>query len=109
MSTLADERCVSLPSGSAPLSRQEIERLLHEVTGWDYDGQTIGKTYRFPDFYRTMAFVNAVAWIAHQEDHHPELGVEYNRCRIRFSTHSIAGISRNDFVCAAKIEALRPE
>jgi len=53
-----------------------------------------------------MAFVNAAAWIAHTEDHHPELEVGYNRCRVRYTTHAIGGLSENDFICAAKIAAL---
>jgi 4a-hydroxytetrahydrobiopterin dehydratase len=53
-----------------------------------------------------MAFVNAVAWIAHREDHHPDLAVSYNRCRVEWSTHSVGGLSENDFICAAHIEAM---
>jgi len=67
---------------------------------------SISKVYEFDDFYETMAFVNALAYIAHVEDHHPELAVSYNRCAVTFSTHAIGGLSENDFICAAKIEAL---
>src|SRR5256885_50103 len=104
--TLADGHCLPLPPGTKALTRQEIDALLKEVPGWSYDGRVISKAYSFEDYYETMAFVNAVAWIAHREDHHPDMAVGYNRCRVEFSTHSIGGISRNDFVCAARIERL---
>jgi 4a-hydroxytetrahydrobiopterin dehydratase len=106
MSSLADAHCQPLPPGTAPLTRADIDALLREVPGWSYDGRVISKTYSFEDYHRTMAFVNALAWIAHREDHHPDLAVGYNRCRVEFSTHSIGGISRNDFVFAARIERL---
>jgi 4a-hydroxytetrahydrobiopterin dehydratase len=103
---LADEHCRALPPGTAALTRAEIDALLAEVPGWSYDGRVISRTYAFQDYYETMAFVNALAWVAHREDHHPDLSVGYNRCRVEFSTHSIGGISRNDFICAARIERL---
>ena len=106
MTCLADEHCRALPAGTPPLSRSEIDALLAGVPGWSYDGRVISKSYSFEDYHRTMAFVNALAWIAHREDHHPDLAVGYNRCRVEFSTHSIGGISRNDFICAARIERL---
>jgi 4a-hydroxytetrahydrobiopterin dehydratase len=106
MPPLADEHCRPLPAGTAPLTHAEIDALLREVNGWNYDGHVISKSYAFDDFHRTMAFVNALAWIAHREDHHPDLSLGYNRCRVAFSTHSIGGISRNDFICAARIERL---
>ena len=76
--------------------------------GWEAGaaGKEIFKTYKFANYHETMAFVNAVAWVAHREDHHPDLEVGYNRCRVRYSTHSIGGLSENDLICAAKVEAL---
>ena len=106
MSTLAQMKCKALPAGTPPLSRARIDALLKEVPGWGYDGKVIAKTWSFKNYYETLAFVNAVAWLAHREDHHPDLSVGYNRCRVEFSTHSVGGISENDFICAAKIEAL---
>lgn len=90
----------------APERVADLLRLLPE--GWRLveDGSAITRTYRFPDYHRTMAFVNALAYIAHAEDHHPDLGVHYDRCVVRFSTHDVGGLSINDFVCAAKAEAL---
>jgi 4a-hydroxytetrahydrobiopterin dehydratase len=107
MPSLASMKCKDLPAGTPALTRTQIDTLLKEVPGWDYDGKVVGKTYSFKNYHETMAFVNAVAWIAHREDHHPDMSVSYNRCRVEFSTHSIGGISDNDFICAAKIEALQ--
>lgn len=81
---------------------------LHADWSLSEDGKTIRRTCRFGNYYQTMAFVNALAWIAHAEDHHPDLEVGYNRCHIRFSTHAIGGLSENDFICAAKIDTLLP-
>ena len=106
MSTLAGKKSKPLPAGTPALSRARIDALLAEVPGWAYDGKVISKSWSFKNYYETLAFVNAVAWIAHREDHHPDTSFGYNRCRVEFSTHSIGGISENDFICAAKIEAL---
>lgn len=106
MTSLADRKCRPLPARAPALARAEIESLLKEIQGWSYDGKVIAKSWSFGNYHETMAFVNAVAWIAHREDHHPDMSVGYNRCRVEFSTHSIGGISENDFICAAKIEAL---
>jgi len=69
-------------------------------------GDEISRTFTFRDFHETMSFVNAVAWIANQEGHHPDLTVGYDRCTVRYATHSIGGLSENDFICAAKVNAL---
>jgi len=106
MAPLAQMKCKDLPPGTPPLARARIDALLKEVPGWGYDGKVIGKTFSFKNYYETIAFINAAAWIVHREDHHPDMNVSYNRCRVEFSTHSIGGISENDFICAAKIEAL---
>jgi 4a-hydroxytetrahydrobiopterin dehydratase len=81
---------------------------LTALPGWALieDGAAIGKTFRFADYHRTLAFVNALAWIAHGADHHPDLGVHYDRCVVRFSTHDVGGLSENDFICAARTERL---
>jgi 4a-hydroxytetrahydrobiopterin dehydratase len=106
MSSLTEMKCRDLPAGTPALTRARIDELLREVSGWSNDSKVIAKTWSFKNYYETMAFVNAVAWVAHREDHHPDMSVGYNRCRVEFSTHSIGGISQNDFICAAKIEAL---
>jgi 4a-hydroxytetrahydrobiopterin dehydratase len=106
MATLESRQCQALPAGTAPLARAEIDALLTGLPGWTYADGAISKTFSFADFHQTMAFVNALAWIAHRQDHHPDLAVSYNRCSVRYNTHSIGGVSANDFICAARIEAL---
>jgi len=86
----------------------QIEQHLAQAPGWAFVDGAIQKRYDFSDYHRTMAFVNAVAWVAHVEDHHPDLAVSYNHCTVRFNTHSVGGISVNDFICAAKVDALLP-
>lgn len=66
----------------------------------------ITKNYHFKNYHETMAFVNATAWVSHREDHHPDLAVSYNACKVSYTTHAIGGLSENDFICAAKIDAL---
>jgi 4a-hydroxytetrahydrobiopterin dehydratase len=106
MTALSRRHCSPLPAGTPPLAAAEIKRLLVDVPGWRHSKGALRATFAFKDYHRTMAFVNAVAWIAHEEDHHPGLVVSYNRCGIAFNTHSIGGISLNDFICAAKINTL---
>jgi 4a-hydroxytetrahydrobiopterin dehydratase len=79
-----------------------------QVAGWSLNdaGTRISKTYQFKNYYQTMAFVNAVAWVAHHEDHHPDMEVSWNRCVVRYTTHAINGLSENDFICAAKVDRL---
>jgi 4a-hydroxytetrahydrobiopterin dehydratase len=89
-----------------PLGRDEAERLLVNLAGWEHADGAISKRFEFKNYYRTMAFVNAVAWIAHSEEHHPDLEVSYRSCRVRYTTHAIGGLSENDFICAAKVDAL---
>jgi len=107
MNPLANEHCRPL-EGQPPMSAQEISRHLAAAPGWALAEGAIQKRFDFLDYHRTMAFVNAVAWVAHVEDHHPDLAVSYNRCTVRFNTHSVGGISINDFICAAKVDALLP-
>ena len=104
--TLKAKRCRPCESGMPPLDKDEISALLQRLDGWQQTGNRIFKNYPFKNFHQTMAFVNAVAWIAHREGHHPDLHVGFNRCEISYSTHAIAGLSENDFICAAKVEAL---
>jgi len=103
---LARRKCRALPAGTRPMSTAAIRGLLPQVSGWRLAEGSLRKTFRFADFHQTMAFVNAVAWIAHSEDHHPELQVTFNRCTVAYNTHSVGGISMNDFICAARINVL---
>jgi 4a-hydroxytetrahydrobiopterin dehydratase len=106
VSGLASSRCKPLPPGTQALTRNEIEALLKDVPGWAYDGKVVVKTYAFKNYYETMAFVTATAWISHREDHHPDLLVGYSQCKVSYVTHAIKGLSENDFICAAKIDSL---
>ncbi|MGD0463453.1 MAG: 4a-hydroxytetrahydrobiopterin dehydratase [Tepidisphaeraceae bacterium] len=103
---LKEKRCKACKPGTPALSDAEVKLLLPEVSGWELQGGQISKTHRFNDYHRTMAFVNAVAWLAHRENHHPDMEVGYNRCVVRYSTHAVKGLSENDFICAAKVDAL---
>jgi 4a-hydroxytetrahydrobiopterin dehydratase len=109
MSELTVEKCEPCEGGVEPMDRKQAEALLGELHGdWSLndDATEIRRDYRFKGFYRTMAFVNAVAWIANAEGHHPDLEVGWGHCLVRYTTHAIDGLSRNDFICAAKIDAL---
>lgn len=109
MNDLAGKRCAPCEGGVAPLDRAAAEERMRQLdAGWqlEADGHGLARTFRFRDFFRTMSFVNAVAHVANIEDHHPDLEVGYDRCRVRYSTHAIGGLSENDFICAAKLDRL---
>jgi 4a-hydroxytetrahydrobiopterin dehydratase len=99
---------VPCEGGTPPLGRSEVERLLGDVSGWRLsdDGKRISRAFDFKNFWQTMAFVNAAAWVAHQQDHHPDLQVSYRRCVVEYWTHAAGGLTENDFICAAKLDAL---
>ena len=108
---LTDRHCKPCEGGVAPLDTAQANNLLAELhKDWSIDaaGKEISRTYLFKNYYQTMAFVNALAWIAHAEDHHPDIEVGYKTCHVRYSTHAIGGLSENDFICASKIDALLP-
>jgi 4a-hydroxytetrahydrobiopterin dehydratase len=107
MNALEQRHCQAL-DGQPPMSPAEVTAHLAHVPGWAAADGSIQKRFEFVDYHHTLAFVNAVAWIAHREDHHPDLLVSYNHCTVRFNTHSVDGISINDFICAAKVNALLP-
>src|SRR5574339_1021499 len=103
MNPLRERHCTPIEKGAAPLDISRVQELLAQVPEWQLagDSKSISRLFRFSDFHKTMAFVNALAWIAHQEDHHPDLEVGYSRCTVRYSTHAVQGLSINDFICAA--------
>lgn len=112
MANLADRRCRPCEGGVEPLTADEARQMTRDIDGgWSLaeDNRSIGREFRFAGFGRTMAFVNAVAWIATVEGHHPELCVTYGRCVVRYTTNAIDGLSENDFICAAKIDRLVEE
>lgn len=109
MNDLTQKRCVPCEGGVAPLSRAEAEALMKQLDpAWKLaeDSKSIRREWKFKNFYHTMSFVNAVAHIANIEDHHPDLEVGYGYCRMTFNTHAIGGLSENDFICAAKVDAI---
>jgi len=107
---LRAQHCVPRKGKDAGVDAGTVAGYLEDLPGWTKasDGGSIAKTFKFTDYFHTMAFVNAVASIAHREDHHPDLEVHYNRCVVQYSTHDVGGLSLNDFICAAKVEDLLP-
>jgi 4a-hydroxytetrahydrobiopterin dehydratase len=103
---LTARKCKPCEGGVSPLEREEAENLLKDLQGWTLEDGKITKQYSFKNYYQTLAFVNATAWISHREDHHPDILVGYNTCRVSYKTHAIEGLSENDFICAAKVDAL---
>ncbi|BAP87166.1 pterin-4-alpha-carbinolamine dehydratase [Burkholderiales bacterium GJ-E10] len=109
MSELTERKCKPCEGGVVPMEREAAEALTRGLApGWGLseDGISLRREFRFRDFYRTMSFVNALAHIANIEDHHPDLEIGYNYCRVRYTTHAIRGLSENDFICAAKIDLI---
>jgi 4a-hydroxytetrahydrobiopterin dehydratase len=103
---LAQKKCKPCEGGVSPLTRAEADSLLTHLSGWHLSDSAITKTYEFKNYHQTMAFVNAAAWISHREDHHPDMTVGYSQCKVDYKTHAIDGLSENDFICAAKLDAL---
>ncbi len=103
---LTNKNCKPCEGGVPPLSQDEAKNLLQQLDSWTLSDNRISKTFEFKNYYQVLAFVNAVAWMTHQEDHHPDMSVSYNQCRVEYSTHAIGGLSENDFICAAKVDAL---
>jgi 4a-hydroxytetrahydrobiopterin dehydratase len=97
----------TLIRGAPTLADAAIAESLGALPGWTHVADRIAKTYRFANYHETMAFVNAVAWIAHRADHHPDLSVHYNRVVVSYSTHDAGGVTGNDLICAARVEALQ--
>jgi 4a-hydroxytetrahydrobiopterin dehydratase len=90
----------------AKLTDSDINQALSSLPGWSKQGNEIAKTYSFKNYYETMAFVNATAWVSHAQDHHPDLEVGYNTCKVRYSTHSEGGVTGKDVQCAREVNRL---
>ena len=106
MSDLAAKKCTPCEGDVAPYAPAQANEMLKLVKGWTVADGKLVKVYPFANYCQTMAFVNALAWLSHREDHHPDLVVGYNKCRVEYMTHAIGGLSENDFICAAKCDAL---
>lgn len=106
-SDLTTKTCAPCEGGTQPLDPDQTAELLPQISGWTLTPEgAIERRYRFDNYYQTMAFVNALAFIAHTEDHHPDLAVSYDSCTVSYITHAIGGLSENDFICAAKVNRL---
>jgi len=106
MTELHLQQCRSLSTNDSPFTDEQSSDLLPQLNPqWQFDNneQIISHTFKFTNYYQTIAFVNVIAQIAHQQNHHPDLLVSYNRCKVTYSTHSVGGLSINDFICAARI------
>ena len=105
---LTKRHCEPCEGGVAPMERTEAIALLRELDGWilSENGKMISRRFEFRGFFRTMSFINAMAWVVNSEGHHPDFSAGYNYCEVGFTTHAIDGLSDNDFICAAKISAL---
>lgn len=111
MTTLDDlltAHCQPRAGAQHRLDAHQVQQYLAVLPGWELveNGHALTRTFGFSDYYRSMSFVNALAHVAHQQDHHPDLSVHYDRVVVRFSTHDVGGLSENDFICAAKASAL---
>ena len=106
---LDQKHCIPCEGGTLPLSEEKAHQLLSELEhGWTLESGKLAKRFKFHDFREAIEFVNEVANLAEAEGHHPDLTINYNRVRVELSTHSIGGLSDNDFIVAAKIEQLLP-
>lgn len=105
MTTLSQRHCAP-GAQAAALTDTDIQKYLASLNGWAQVGKEIRKSFSFKNYHETMAFVNASAWVSHREDHHPDMSVHYNKCVVAYSTHDAGGITLNDVICAAKLDAL---
>jgi 4a-hydroxytetrahydrobiopterin dehydratase len=105
---LSNQHCQPRKGKEHALGAAEVAKLLHALPGWQLreDGKAIVKDFRFEDFHRTLGFINAVGFMANHEDHHPDIEAGYGHCQLLWSTHDVGGLSMNDFICAARVEAL---
>ena len=107
MENLTEKHCAPCEGGVDPLSSEQVDKHLAALQGsWRVNDEykLITRKYEFKNYYHTMAFVNAIAWMSHHENHHPDLEVSYNACIVNYTTHAIDGLSINDFICASKVE-----
>lgn len=105
---LASQHCQPRKGAEHVLDGAHVTALLQQLPGWQrsHDGKAIFKDFRFTDFRHTLGFINAVGFMANHEDHHPDLEAGYGHCQLLWSTHDVGGLSLNDFICAARVEAL---
>jgi 4a-hydroxytetrahydrobiopterin dehydratase len=107
---LSNKKCVPCEGGVEAMSEDQAQAMLQQVPGWelDADSKAIARHFSFKGFYKTMGFINMLAWIAQQEQHHPDVSFTYNTCTVTYTTHAINGLSENDFICASKVNGMEP-
>jgi 4a-hydroxytetrahydrobiopterin dehydratase len=103
---LAEQKCEPCRSGTPPLSSRQARDLLNELPDWTLKDKSIEREFTFWEFKESITFVNRIAEVAEQQNHHPDIHIYYNKVRIELSTHKIKGLSKNDFILAAKIDEL---
>jgi 4a-hydroxytetrahydrobiopterin dehydratase len=109
MNSLVEKHCTPCTGSVSALTPEQARALMQGLRPeWklDPDGRAIEAAFEFKDYYRVTAFVSAVAWIAHREDHHPDIRFGYRECTVRWWTHAVNGLTENDLICAAKVDAL---
>ena len=110
MQDLAQKRCTPCSGDAQPMTLQQATHMRAQLAPeWELsaDTRTLSAHYEFKNYYQTTAFVNAVIYVAHREDHHPDIAFGYRTCSITWWTHAVNGLTENDFICAAKVDALR--
>ena len=105
---LFEKQCKPCEGGVDPLPHHRVNRYLEQLPGWhiSIDQKSIGRKFEFKGFFRTISFINALAWITNQQGHHPDFSAGYDYCQVNFTTHAIGGLSENDFICAARVNVL---
>lgn len=108
LDNLKNKHCKPCEGGVCPLDESHSLRHLDQIPGWELsaDRTSISRTLKFKDFLATISFINAMAYLAEQQGHHPDFSAGYNYCEVHYTTHAIGGLSENDFICAAKINEL---
>ncbi|WP_109127180.1 4a-hydroxytetrahydrobiopterin dehydratase [Dyella sp. C11] len=108
LTQLASQHCTPRKGKEHALAGDQLKELLAVLPGWKVtdDGKAIIKDFAFPDFHHTLGFINAVGFMANQEDHHPDLEAGYGHCQVLWSTHDVGGLSMNDIICAARVDVL---
>lgn len=105
-SALVHKKCEACEGGVAALEQAQLDSLLPQVPQWGIVKGELRREFKFKNYHEAIAFVNATAWVSHRENHHPDMEVGFNKVVMRYSTHAVGGLTMNDFICAAKIDAL---
>ena len=107
MIDFSKKKCIPCEGGVSPMKEDEVIKNLDKLTGWSYIDGYLVRQFDFKNYDETLAFFNATTWISKIEDHHPDILIKYDSCKISYRTHAINGISENDFICAAKLNRIQ--